>query len=126
MSASDFTPPAAEYSAAITLESFCFITDSICAMTSGRVSPICATRVATSACSSGGSRESTCAASAVCRLATTSAMVWGDSFFRKTWICSGGVRRRNSNGRRSIVAARREMISSALSPPSDFCSSVRA
>ena len=115
MSASDFTPPADEYSCAITLESFCFITDSICATTSGRVSPICATRMATSACSSGVSSESTWAASAVCRLATTSAIVCGDSLRRKTWICSGGVRRRNSNGRRSIVAARREMISSARS-----------
>ncbi len=56
---------------------------------------------------------STCAASVVCRLATTSAIVCGDSLRRKTWICSGGVRRRNSNGRRSIVAARRAMISSA-------------
>jgi hypothetical protein len=53
-------------------------------------------------------------------------MVCGDSFFRKTWICSGGVRRRNSNGRRSMVADRRAMISSARSPPSDFCSSARA
>ena len=110
----------------MTLESFCFITDSIWATTSGRVSPICATRMATSACSSGVSSESTCAASAVCRLATTSAIVCGDSLRRKTWICSGGVRRRNSNGRRSIVAARREMISSALSPPSERCSSARA
>ena len=41
----------------------------------------------------------------------TSAIVCGDSLRRKTRICSGGVRRRNSNGRRSIVAARRPMIS---------------
>jgi hypothetical protein len=47
------------------------------------------------------------------------AMVCGDSFLRKTWICSGGVRRRNSNGRRSMVAGQPAMISSASSPPSD-------
>jgi hypothetical protein len=55
----------------------------------------------------------------VCRFAITSAIVCGDSERRKTWICSGGVRRRNSNGRRSIVAARRPTISDAFSVPSE-------
>ena len=49
MSASAFTPPAAAYSCAITLESFCFITVSTWLTTSGRVSVIFATRRATSA-----------------------------------------------------------------------------
>ena len=53
------------------------------------------------------------------RLAITSAIVCGASLRRKTWICSGGVRRRNSNGRRSIVADRRPMSSSARDAPSE-------
>src|SRR4051794_19756620 len=56
----------------------------------------------------------------------TSAIVCGDSLRRKTTICSAGVRRRNSNGRRSIVAARRPMISSARVAPSERSSTLRA
>ena len=126
MSASDLTPPAAAYSCAITLESFCRITFSTCETTSGRVSAILATRRATSACSSGSRHESTWAASVVCRLAITSAIVCGASLRRKTWICSGGVRRRNSNGRRSIVADRRPISSSARAAPSERSRMLRA
>ena len=53
--------------------------------------------------SSGEQRRAPAAASVVCRLATTSAIVCGDSLRRNTAICSAGVRRRNSNGRRSNV-----------------------
>ena len=96
------------------------MTVSTCATTSGRVSAIIAIRRATSAWILGRRCcDSTWAASVVCRLETTSAIVCGDSLRRKTTICSAGVRRRNSNGRRSIVAARRPMISSARSSPSE-------
>ena len=96
------------------------------ATTSGRVSPIIAIRMATSAWISVSMSDSTWAASVVCRFETTSATVCGDSLRRKTTICSAGVRRRNSNGRRSIVAARRPMISSARSSPSERMSTLRA
>ena len=56
----------------------------------------------------------------------TSAIVCGDSLLRKAMICSGGVLRRNSNGRRSIVADRRAMISAAPSAPSERSSTSRA
>ena len=94
--------------------------------TSGRVSAIIAIRRATSAWISGSICDSTWAASIVCRLEMTSAIVCGDSLRRNTTICSAGVRRRNSNGRRSIVAARRPMISSARSSPSERMSTLRA
>ena len=102
------------------------MTVSTCETTSGRVSAISAIRRATSAWISGSMSDSTWAASIVCRLETTSAIVCGDSLRRKTTICSAGVRRRNSNGRRSIVAARRPMISSARSSPSERMSTLRA
>ena len=60
-----------------------------------------------------GRCASTCAASVVCRLATTSAIVCGASLRRNVTICSAGVRRRNSNGRISITVDSRPMISAA-------------
>jgi hypothetical protein len=126
MSASDLTPPAAAYSCALTLESLARTTASTCSTTSGRVSLITAIRRATSAWCSGSSMARTWAASVVCRLAITSAIVCADSERRKTWICSAGVRRRNSNGRRSIVAASRPTISAAFSGPSERSRMARA
>ena len=54
ISASDLTPPAAEYSCWTTLSSFWRITSSTCLTTSGLVSPIRAIRSAISACSALG------------------------------------------------------------------------
>ena len=99
ISARASTPPAAANSWPTTLASFRRRPCSMSRMTSGLVSLIVAMRRATSACSSGWSSASTRAARVECTLATTSAMVCGDSSFRKAWTCSGGVRRRNSNGR---------------------------
>ena len=126
MSASDLTPPAAAYSWAPTADSRERMTFSTWATTSGRVSAIIAIRSATSAWMSGSICDSTWAARTVCRLEITSAIVCDDSLRRNTTICSAGVRRRNSNGRRSIVAARRPMISSARSSPSERMSTLRA
>jgi hypothetical protein len=95
-------------------------------MTSGLVSLIVAMRRATSACSSAGSSARTRAARVECTLATTSAMVCGDSSFRKAWTCSGGVRRRNSKGRVSGLALTAPMISSARSAPTSCESTSRA
>ena len=95
-------------------------------ITSGEVSFIVAIRTAVCACCSGGSCDSTWAASVVCRLAITSAIVCGDSVCRNVAIWSGGVRRRNSNGRISMIAASRPMISAARSDPTDASSTSRA
>ena len=51
-----------------------------------------------------GARRARARRGVECTLATTSAMVCGDSSFRKAWTCSGGVRRRNSKGRVSGLA----------------------
>ena len=126
MSASDFTPPAIEYSCWTTLASFARTTSSTCLTTSGLVSPIRAIRSAMSACSDSGRCASTAAAKVVCRFATTRAIVAGASLRKKVMICSGGVRRRNSNGRISITVDRRPMISSARTPPSARSSTSRA
>ena len=126
ISASDLIPPAAEYSCWTTVSSFWRITSSTCLTTSGDVSPMRAIRSAISAWSESGRFESTCEASVVCRLAITSAIVCGDSLRRNVTICSGGVLRRNSNGRRSITVDMRPMISSARSGPSARSSTSRA
>ena len=117
MSASDLTPPEAAYSSESTFESFCRITVSTSRITAGLVSLIRAIRSETSACCSSSSSASTSAASVVCRLEMTSALVCGASLRRKALICSGGVRCRNSNGRISITAESRPVISAALLRP---------
>ena len=117
ISARASTPPAAANSWPTTLASFRRRPCSMSRMTSGLVSLIVAMRRATSACSSGESSASTRAARVECTLATTSAMVCGDSSLRKAWTCSGGVRRRNSKGRVSGLVVTSPMISSARSAP---------
>src|SRR3954471_8515501 len=126
MSTSDPTPPATWYSCEITLASLARITASTSLITSGEVSFIVAMRSATSAWVSGGSDASTSAARVVCRLAIVRAIVCGASLRRNAQICSGGVRRRNSNGRISITADRRPIISAARTGPTDFSSTSRA
>ena len=57
------------------------------------------------------------AASVVCRLASTSAIVCGDSLRSSAAIRSGGTRRRNSNGRVSAPAGEpAEQLGRALGP----------
>jgi hypothetical protein len=85
-----------------------------------------AIRSDTSACSSSGRFASTSAARTVCRLAMTSALTCGASLRRNAAICSAGVRRRNSNGRISMTADRRPVISAARSGPSERSSTSRA
>jgi hypothetical protein len=126
MSASASTPPAAANSWPTTLASFWRSPRSMSRTTSGFVSLIVAIRRATSACSSGGSSASTRAASDECTLATTRAMVWGDSSLRNAQTCSGGVRRRNSNGRASGSVVTVPMISCARSGPTRCVSTSRA
>ena len=92
------------------------MTASTSLMTSGRVSLIVAIRSATSAWSRASSMARTCGGRAPC--ADWPARARSSGATRRAGrraICSGGVRRRNSNGRSSIVAARRPMISSARS-----------
>ncbi len=60
------------------------------------------------------------------RFAIVSAIVCGASFLRNAQICSGGVRRRNSNGRISMTADSRPIISEARTAPTDFSSTSRA
>ena len=80
----------------------------------GSCRSICAMRSATSACSSGGSaaehawRRASCAARR--RRARSSAATRRPG---RSTICSGGVRRRKSNGRSSACAVIEPMISSA-------------
>ena len=100
------------------MESFCRSTVSTSRITAGLVSRIRAIRSETSACSPSSSSASTSAARVVCRLEITSALVCGASLRRKAWICSGGVRCRNSKGRISITAESRPVISAARSLPS--------
>ena len=67
IAASERTPPAAAYSCWSTVSSLCSITGATSLTTSGEVWPIIAIRIATSACSSGGSSSITLAASVVRR-----------------------------------------------------------
>jgi hypothetical protein len=120
------TPPAAANSWPTTLASFRRRPCSMSRMTSGLVSLMVAMRRATSDCSSSGSSARIFAARVECTLATTRAIVWGDSSFRKAWTCSGGVRRRNSKGRDSGLALTAPMISSARSAPTSCESTSRA
>ena len=126
ISARASTPPAAANSWPTTLASFRRRPCSMSRMTSGLVSLMVAMRMATSACSSGLSSASTRAARVECTLATTSAMVCGDSSLRKALTCSGGVRRRNSKGRVSGLVVTVPMISSARSAPTSCTSTSRA
>jgi hypothetical protein len=110
----------------MTVESFSRMTVSTAWVTAGLVSPIVATRRAISACCSAGNSRRTCAARRLWRFASTSAIACGDSLRRKTCSWSAGVRRRNSNGRRSMTADRRAMMSAARSGPTERSSTSRA
>ena len=118
ISASVLVPPAAEYSRSATAVSLWRITSSTCWTTWALVSPMRAIRSAMSGCWRSGRRASTCAASVVSRLASTSAIVCGDSLRSIAALRSGGTRCRNSNGGRSVRADSRPRTSAARSGPS--------
>src|SRR3954465_9623359 len=128
MSASALTPPAAAYSCEPTADRRERTTLSTCATTSGRVSAIIAIRIATAACSSASSIESTWAPRCVCRLEITSAMVCGDSLRRNTEICSGGVRREHGDllRRRAAKKLERAALDRRGQPADDLVGAIAA